>query len=538
MEKFYPQGIKRRPGLFLREKRGLAIPRPALTILAVFLCLFLGSTARATTQTLINDNFETYNFGNISGQGYWKGSNDFQVSGFAGYLDTRGIDSFYSRGNSIFRRFTHPNGSTSADLSFYISLDTPATTLDIFLLNEQTGDINNWSDDMYAFIFEISGGRLLLQAGTGPYDLGPVPADSLFHKYQFSFTPGGFEYFKLDNGDWIGPSWRKNYTAVPLSDLDKIAILQGSDTFYFDNISGGSGGCSDYTTEADCSGDLYCSWDPILEKCLGSSGPEDWLSPTYPADCIFNYSDIETATATGKFYNPLTSGTNWTDISIILENASTSISTSTNYIFPSEIIPGSIGRYSFPFSIPEASSTYRVSYLVSGYFATSTSIFNNYYSYCPGTYLGPVSPGPNPPIVINPEYPALEDCSGFNWITDLGQRLFCETKNFIYINVFPSTSKIQELKDTIGEMSGKFPINYISADINFFKQVNSGLSGDHIIRLGLFGRYSTTSLTILENNITYSGITLSINDFIKLIITFFLIVGFTIWAIWYIRGIL
>jgi hypothetical protein len=66
--------------------------------------------------------------------------------------------------------------------------------------------------------------------------------------------------------------------------------------------------------------------------------------------------------------------------------------------------------------------------------------------------------------ITPPEYPQLEDCSGYSLL----ERLTCEMKNALYRIFIPSPQKIVELNDTLDAVKERFPYNYIVATRDFF----------------------------------------------------------------------
>jgi hypothetical protein len=129
-----------------------------------------------------------------------------------------------------------------------------------------------------------------------------------------------------------------------------------------------------------------------------------------------------------------------------------------------------------------------------------------------------------------------EDCSGYNWITDGFQRLFCEARNFATKAFFPSPEKVEELNMTIRKPLTLFPINFLSITKDFVVDLNDQLSTSSpmVLSLSLFGHTSTTTLNIFTKNISFFGLTLDFNDFLKLffkLISVPLLVGYSIWFI-------
>jgi hypothetical protein len=497
MEKLYfrtqIKRTKRRLFLADRAETGFAIPGPVLTLLAVFLFVFIAIPGIARASFIV-DNFESYPIGSIISGNGWSASTA-NISDDYFNTGTRSLKLTQANGYAV---YTPTNSTSTGSIGFRIYAVSGGET-NFVLGDPDTGNYYQFRITQTSpSLFQICG------AGTGIYSDGSCLYFSYetWTDFQISFS-GGYIYYSIAGGEPVGPY------LCPTNFMKATIYGNSAREFYFD----------DFVSEI-----------PRAE----------YLTPIWPDDCVFNYSSSTSATATGSFFNPDDSGTAWTDMTIILNDflmASTS-ATSTNYIFPSEILPGSTENYSFSFGIPRADLPYSVSYLVSGYMQNSSTTFNNYYWNCPGTFIGPLYPGSyGPTPVINPEYFEQADCSSYDWITNLGQRLFCELKNFTYSLFIPSRSSVEELKMNLEEAKTKYPINFLTATLDFLKETNSGMSENNYLTLRLFGRESSTTLSILDKEITYAGITLSVNEFIKLIIGFFLLAGFLLWAVVYARRI-
>jgi hypothetical protein len=139
-------------------------------------------------------------------------------------------------------------------------------------------------------------------------------------------------------------------------------------------------------------------------------------------------------------------------------------------------------------------------------------------------------------VAINP-LPELEldDCSSYSGY----EKLFCNFQNTFKSLFFPTSTKLEELKTNIDVLNTRFPMNYLATTIDFFTDVHDNLNENGDIELGLFnsGTSSLSFSAMASTTKTYGGNTISILDFIKLFLTFALLLIIIKWFISYVKRI-
>lgn len=122
----------------------------------------------------------------------------------------------------------------------------------------------------------------------------------------------------------------------------------------------------------------------------------------------------------------------------------------------------------------------------------------------------------------------LEDCGSASSTAD---RILCELKNSFQGLFYPTSDKINQLKDTLGNFQDKFPFNYISEINSFFQNISDNLNNSEEISIGIFGS-ATSSLNFGPLNSTstpYGESNLSVLDYLKI---FFKMLCFLIFGFW------
>jgi hypothetical protein len=143
--------------------------------------------------------------------------------------------------------------------------------------------------------------------------------------------------------------------------------------------------------------------------------------------------------------------------------------------FYGEWIPLPNGTYTIEYfrteKIEENGILVTYSYPVDNDIATTTLIVEN------STFI-------NPNTIIEYEISELEDCAELSF----PNKWFCEIKNAVMGLFAPSNAKIQEFKNSIGEINNRFPVSYIkSAQSNWQTVYNGITTTSNAINISILG---------------------------------------------------
>lgn len=140
----------------------------------------------------------------------------------------------------------------------------------------------------------------------------------------------------------------------------------------------------------------------------------------------------------------------------------------------------------------------------------------------------------NIPLQVLPEL-QLDDCSTYTGF----ELIFCNFQNTIKSIFYPTADKVSELKSNLDTLNNKFPMNYLTETTDFFSDIHSGLRENGEIEMSLFnsGTSSLSFSAMASTTKNYGGLTISILDYIKLFLTFILLLVMIKWFISYVKRI-
>lgn len=469
-----------------------------IAFFVIFFALLTIPTIKISASTIFTDNFESYNFGNLAGQGGWTGGPGYQVSN---EKVLEGVKAVKNSG------FTEPTEISK------LGTEIPAGKITFYLWIEATSSAN------------YLGLRLRTTEGTYlPYGFGIFCSGNNCKVSFYDFWAGGWvEYADISIQQWhaITMEWS--------SDLDKVRIKLDNLEFsawHFEwpnyEIRGAEG-----VRFNQQGGTLF--YDYITEYPFGDISFSPIFSPSFPIDCQFTITSTSTLNsfnATGTITIPAVNIFHWFNFSVIAEDFNTAekhyFSTSTS------LDGGAIFNYSIPISLP--AGAWKISYLLEGVYF-ETSFFATHW--CEHTGIGTGLPLPTWKQITEAEFLGIEDCSSY----PLLERLVCDLKNAIKRIFVPSAESITALKTTIDGLKNKAPMSYITITKDFFDDVKNGINSTQNLTFKILNKTGNVSFAFWDNTTNFAGENQSFKDIFKTFFIFLLIFSFLIWAIFYVRKI-
>ena len=119
-----------------------------------------------------------------------------------------------------------------------------------------------------------------------------------------------------------------------------------------------------------------------------------------------------------------------------------------------------------------------------------------------------------------PELPEQDDCSQ----QQIPDRWFCEISNALKSIFLPDANKINELQETLNQINGRFPFNYLNVASNKFSTLKNN-TNDDTMEISIPGN---------EGNINLDGIE-PLKEKTKIFTGGLFIVGFIFWGVGYIK---
>lgn len=467
--------------------------------------IFALSLGFASATIPFEDNFENYTPGeSLAGQGLWippagTDSSVWFVNDDTAFTKTGARSIYYSPEIEL-----DPEKTYSAVVERTGATTTNAT-LQFFY--KFFGTCNNNSD--FAFYLtknpDFSGGFCATyNATTSQYIRYDRFSDSSWHKAQMDFNyevAGEVCRWRIDSEDWTTyePSTFPHYVG----------------TLAFELAAG--------NLPANC----YIFIDDISYR--SSQGAT--IIPISPPDCQastgINFNPLEVS---GKIEIPINSKRTFTNLIVRFQEATTTISLyDWSFALPS-LIAGQTYNYFATGTIP--TSTYRVSYILSGYDENLQPFTQS--EICPGTFAC----GTNcvPEIVSElPDYgqPTFDECGALSGT----EKWLCEIKNVIAGVFIPSTSTLGELKSNIDLLQNKAPMNYLRESQDFFTDLKNQSSTTNSLTLTILGNTGDVSFAFWEKTGEISGVQFSFRTIFYNVFCFVVIVIFGFWAISYMRKI-
>lgn len=422
----------------------------------------------------VEEHFDSYNLGPISGQGGWTG-NGGEVSD-----DIVGTSGYKTLKLSAFN-------SSNAIIEFSSSTDLQIS------FNLYAQDFPNDQELFFDFNL-LSGGfklrtRLLNGLGSFNYETGDnrtslsivcpnFPFDT-WYNIRIDAGSGGAKY-SCNNGPWTFTLSSEGYG---VANGNYFEILGGS---YSDNIivylddleiTGQGIFCDEFESRTDCIAG-GCFWENIIfheeySYCRDLVVGEEGFCEYSIFGCAYCNSSTTCAGATGCYWNGLAGCSYLENVCEFehLENCENST------------------------DCENASGTWNG-------------------DFCFVSNIGPV------------------DCSSMNLL----ERLVCEIKNFISTAFLPSKAKLTELGQTIDLINTKFPSNYLRAGRLFFDNVKNGINESEGIPVKILGHEQDISFDIF-NATGSAGVVGTLGNFLKVFFNLVFITIFITWALSFLKRI-
>jgi hypothetical protein len=117
------------------------------------------------------------------------------------------------------------------------------------------------------------------------------------------------------------------------------------------------------------------------------------------------------------------------------------------------------------------------------------------------------------------------------------ERLACEIKNILQGIFLPSQGKIGELKQNIGLLRQKFPMNYLSVASTFFSNVRAGINATSTISIKVLGQSGNLDFSVWDKTANIASTSQKFSDIFGGFFGLIFIGGFLTWAILFTKRI-
>jgi hypothetical protein len=497
------------------RKPKIALKIAIFSIIAIFFMFFKVEVFATTFE-----DFESYSLGDLTTQSSWlpfQTNYEVSVVNEKAYSGTKSVRA-KTTGETYVYNDTYFTSSTEGSIVFHV-----------FVEHTDGNACGYW-------MYDIRAEKTLNNFGFKHYDNGCV--------VQYSTGDG--------NGN---PTWT-NYGALIENDWNTLTIeWELQEGYLFGRYKVNSG---EYTSWALGSygilypyihvvflGPIYINGsnsyvDDIKDSYLPISGYHVSLELEKPIICQYNQVDLGAVEVKGRIDIPEDNLYTWDKLRFGFMNYNDNAYVQYFNATTTPLIAGEGLAFDYTFEISTSTSgacpspNYPPCILYFGMWAygrdSEGRYYAEYYPYGCDTYVGDASEmgyiGP-PPEEIFPEYPELEECSGY----ELLERLICEIKNYLKSIFLPSSEKIQELKNTIDQFKQKFPFNYIAFLKDFHDDIKNGVNSTSTISFKVFGQSGDLDLSFWEKTASVGGITQTFSHIIKNLAIFSVLLVFLGWAI-------
>ena len=466
------------------------------TLLKVIPLIFIGvffifNTAWASLTTF--DDFENYDIGQLRYQDDWEGSGQtsFQVEANDVYEGFRAIRSpVYGAVN-----WKQGEATTTNTINFYAKLPG-CNDINISLIS---GPVQTQVIGTY---IALSGGLCVATLYTSP----PIV---------FSFAS---DYFN---------TWRK--ISIDYRNGNEARIKIGDEPYSdWETINYGS-----------IDGILFYDWSAgqvIDDIILGTPiiGIEPILTPTTPPNCEKTVVDYSNISITGNVSIPKDNLNTYDLLIVNFEDLSATGTIKYLNIDLPNLIANQDFNYSATTTLPVLKG-YRITYTLFGYDSDGKVISESFACpclppfWCFDTLISTEFPLAPELLIQYGEYAEAtsETCTS----TNLMERLICDIKNILQSLILPSQSKIGELKQNVGLIKQKFPMNYLMVASNFFSNVRSGVNSTSTISLKVFGQSGNLDFSIWDKTANIASTSQKFSDIFSGFFGLIFIGGFLTWAI-------
>jgi len=447
---------------------------------ALFL-LFAPGRGPARAVPLLDENFDNYSLGNVSGQGGWIGGDGAEVvSDTRSFSGTQSLKLSGAQDNSLSINFASTTYNVFyLEFNFYISTTTHTEFIAVPLISSPPG-----GGALYNEIQDVSGSIKLYTDNEGGSAGGcsGLPRGVWNNvKILATFTPVLSVQYSCNGAAYSDPQ-----PGQTIGDIDHPFIFlnlqkgfyYGTAEVYIDDIYLDNSDCVGYLNRSDCiSGGCY--WQSIIfheeyDHCITYPEGEsaDTLCARNTFDCAYCNAST-TCLNVGCYWNNL-QGCSYYENLCDFDN---------------------LGNCENETDCENASGSWNG-------------------DFCFVSEIAPV------------------DCSTM----PLLERLVCEIKNFISTAFLPSKEKISELGRTIDLVNTKFPSNYLRAARIFFDDVKNGINESAGIPVRILGHQENVNFDIFNATGT-AGVVNTIGNVIKTFITLVLLGLFIAWSIEFLKRI-
>lgn len=456
--------------------------------------------AAALASAILEDDFDAYSDGGLTGQGDW--ANYYRscvvVNGAVGCGDD-GLHGNYKEGNTL------SSGSMSVDFRVYS--------------NEQ---LSSQTETGFGFI-----GINPLPFYTG------IQLSIYYNNADGIYLNGVAGKFFLDDPD----EW---HTATVIWD-ETAADWYVDDTLIHEDIPTEA---ADYTTVAF---GVFPAGASMWIDNIGAGAPPPIsgyapiltpVSPERNTETIVDFDDgFEVA---GTVQIPTSNSNIYTDLVLTFRAPDSFLPAETFVIDIGELTSGQSYNYSATTTVPITSSG-------DNFFKVGYTLLGSPYG---GSFLNPpineellafdntwvkdsADDAPDYLITpsIKPDQPALEDCSAYSG----ADKIFCEFRNFVVGAFLPSDSALNQIGATMSALQNKFPVNYARAVGDTFSDISESVNDSATISFNLLGASGAVDTSIFTAELG-DGITMG--GTIKTIITLLVLTVFAFWAVGYMHRIL
>lgn len=259
------------------------------------------------------------------------------------------------------------------------------------------------------------------------------------------------------------------------------------------------------------------------------------IDPTYPEIGTTTEIAVGDFNTSGDYwYSPF--DVEWFSLSVIF----TSTSTGAEYFFTTDISASSSGSYSIPVQIFD-SGVYLVTYTLLGN-SWEDCLFLPCY---PQIVIFEPDNLATTTVVIGEsglptwvEIPVIDFYEEEEPAAGTVQHFLWSIKNFFKNLILPTQQAQSSFLDKVSAIKTKFPYNYISVIKTFMTSSTDDIVDDPTISFSMFDATGTATMGFSNANITIGSETKKFSEWIVIISSLFLLAGFLIYIISFIRRIL
>lgn len=423
--------------------------------------------------TLLDENFDSYSPGVLSGQGDWEllGNTSHNVSSLKYASSPYSVQMASTSGEYFSYKF-FPATSTYFYSSFWVKA-----------VNLKEGNYAGFSvlatDESgpgISFYLKKEGG--LINGSDGSVNICEDLSEDVWYKFELEAWSSGYGRRQCNGEGWTATStlsgtWPAYFNLFRL--YGPLGGTLGNSYLYIDDIfieGPGAGGaaCDQWENSSDCIAG-GCYWERIMFQeeysyCREIATSTEGYCDYGIFDCAYCNSSSTCAGATGCFWNTIKGCT-------YLEQ-------------PCEF--DTLENCENETDCENASGTWN------GDFCFSSAV--------------------------------KEDCSGMS----LTEGFLCQIKNFLSSMFLPSKAKLAELQQNIDLINTRFPSNYLKQSYNFLGNIRDGIASSTGITFGIMNATGTVSFSVLEHSTGTGGVA-TVKGVFFIFFNTILSIGFIKWAL-------